>query len=152
MAADDESETEIWTPNDEGQLSKEDALTDRGLDDDLDEGYSPPERPLGLNKWGTTAAEEAQGEPLDLRLAEEEPDVSYDPDAPRDRDDSDEGDETGESDEFFDSGQVGAQRAGRLYAPDEGIGDDEEKDEVGFDAGIDGGGASAEEAAMHIVE
>ena len=41
-------------------------------------------------------------------------------------------------------------RAGRLVAPDEGTGADVEKDEVAEDVGIDGAGASAEEAAMHI--
>ena len=43
-------------------------------------------------------------------------------------------------------------RAGRLVAPDEGSGEDVETDAVGWDAGIDGGGASAEEAAMHVVD
>jgi hypothetical protein len=43
-------------------------------------------------------------------------------------------------------------RAGRLIAPDEGTHEDVEKDEVAFDAGVDGGAASAEEAAMHIVD
>ncbi len=33
-----------------------------------------------------------------------------------------------------------------------GIGPDEEKDLVGEDVGIDGAGASAEEAAVHVVE
>ena len=35
---------------------------------------------------------------------------------------------------------------------DEGLGPDEEKDMIGEDVGIDGAGASAEEAAVHIVE
>jgi len=39
-----------------------------------------------------------------------------------------------------------------LVAPDEGAHEDEEKDLVGDDVGIDGAGASAEEAAMHIVD
>jgi len=34
----------------------------------------------------------------------------------------------------------------------EGFGEDTEKDLVGDDVGIDGAGASAEEAAVHIVE
>lgn len=32
------------------------------------------------------------------------------------------------------------------------MGRDEEKDVVAFDVGIDGAGASAEEAAMHVIE
>jgi hypothetical protein len=48
--------------------------------------------------------------------------------------------------------QVGGRRAGRLLSYDEGIGEDEEEDAVAFDRGIDGAGASAEEAAMHVIE
>ena len=43
-------------------------------------------------------------------------------------------------------------RAGRLVAPDEGTGIDDEKDLVGEDVGIDGAGASAEEAAVHVID
>ncbi|MCZ9337026.1 hypothetical protein NGM37_04440, partial [Streptomyces sp. TRM76130] len=45
-------------------------------DDTLDEGYSPPEKPLGVDKVGTTAAEQHDGETLDERLSQEVPDVS----------------------------------------------------------------------------
>ena len=45
----------------------------------------------------------------------------------------------------------GDRRAGRLVDPDEGVREDEEKDLVAEDVGIDGAGASAEEAAMHVV-
>lgn len=140
-------ETDSWDPDpdDEGQLSAEDTLSDRGLDDDLDEGYSPPEKPRGLNAFGVTHAEAERGEPLDRRLAQEEPD----PIARLDLDDYGRATEPGE---FFDAGQVGDRRAGRLVAPDEGYGEDAEKDEIGSDVGIDGGAASAEEAAMHIVD
>ncbi|GAA1482603.1 DUF5709 domain-containing protein [Gordonia sinesedis] len=51
-----------------------------------------------------------------------------------------------------DAGQVGARRAGRLIAPDEGFGPDTESDAVATDCGIDGAGASAEEAAVHYVD
>ena len=43
-------------------------------------------------------------------------------------------------------------RAGRLVAEDEGAHPDEEADLVARDAGIDGGGATAEEAAIHVVD
>ncbi|WP_433208621.1 DUF5709 domain-containing protein [Dactylosporangium sp. CS-047395] len=140
-------QTDSWDPDpdDEGQLSAEDTLSDRGLDDSLDEGYSPPERPRGVTAFGVTQAEAEQGESLDQRLRQEEPD-------PISRLDLDDYGRTTESGEFFDDGEVGDRRAGRLVAPDEGIGEDEEKDEVGSDVGIDGGAASAEEAAMHIVD
>ncbi|MER7003532.1 DUF5709 domain-containing protein [Dactylosporangium sp. NPDC000555] len=140
-------QTDSWDPDpdDEGQLSAQDTLSDRGLDDALDEGYSPPERPRGLNAFGVTQAEAERGEPLDRRLRQEEPDPSA-------RLDLDDYGATTESGEFFDPDEVGDRRAGRLVAPDEGYGEDAEKDEIGSDVGIDGGAASAEEAAMHIVD
>jgi hypothetical protein len=152
VAQDDEEETEVWTPDDEGQLSAADTLVDRGLDDALDEGYSPPERPRGLDAFGTTAAEQQQGETLKQRLRQEEPDPTADPDAPLSRNDLDDDEALSESDEFFDDDEVGDQRAGRLRAPDEGIFEDNEQDEIAEDTGIDGGAASAEEAAVHIIE
>ena len=48
--------------------------------------------------------------------------------------------------------EVGDFRAGRLVEPDEGAHEDAEKDMIATDVGIDGGAASAEEAAMHVVE
>lgn len=141
------SDTASWdpAPDEEGQLSAEDTLSDRGLVDALDEGYSPPEKPLGLNAFGVTQAEAQQGESWDQRIAQEEPD-------PTTRPDLDDYGTTTESGEFFDAAEVGDRRAGRLVAPDEGWGEDEEKDEIGADVGIDGGAASAEEAAMHIID
>jgi hypothetical protein len=47
--------------------------------------------------------------------------------------------------------EVGDDRSGRLVDPDEGSGEDTEKDLVGDDVGIDGAAASAEEAAVHVV-
>lgn len=51
--------------------------------EELDEalgGGTPPERPLGVEDYGTTAAEERWDEPLAERIAREEPDVGT-PDA-----------------------------------------------------------------------
>lgn len=45
------------------QLQPEDTLIDRGVDDILDEGISPPERPLGLDAHGLTGSEESAGRP-----------------------------------------------------------------------------------------
>ena len=49
-------------------------------------------------------------------------------------------------------GEVGTERAGRLVDEDEGLGPDVEKDLVAEDVGIDGAGASAEEAAVHVID
>jgi hypothetical protein len=45
------------------------------LDDDKLGDAFPPEAPLGVDEYGTTRAEEAWDEPLEERLAREEPDV-----------------------------------------------------------------------------
>src|SRR5699024_5152279 len=65
---------------DSDQLPLEDTLEQRGAEDQLDEGYSPPERPH-RPRWGETAYEEAVGEPMDDQLAEEVPDeqAAHDP-------------------------------------------------------------------------
>ncbi|MBH5333812.1 hypothetical protein IHE55_02925 [Streptomyces pactum] len=140
---------EVYQPDDsevqddEGLLEPEDTLIDRGLESAFDEGYSPPERPLGVESWGTTAAEQHARQPLEKRLADELPEVR-----PPEGDGI--GDQPWGEGEPLD-GEVGAERAGRLVAPDEGAHPDTEKDLVGRDVGIDGAAASAEEAAVHIV-
>jgi hypothetical protein len=133
--------------DDEDQLQPEDTLDDPDLEDVLDRGYSPPDRPpKGYDDY-PTEAERRQGESLDEKLAEEEPDV--DPYAEEEADlDSDREDENA-LDEQLGLDEVDA-RAGRLVAPDEGLGIDVDSQEVAHDVGIDGAGASAEEAAMHI--
>ena len=67
----------------EDQLQPSETLDDRGVDDVLDEGYSPPDRePAHLRH----PHEVDEPETLDERLAEEEPDVSLDPDHDDDAD------------------------------------------------------------------
>lgn len=112
-----------------------DTLDDRGVADVLDEGFSPPEKWSPAQKFGNTAEEMREGETLEQRLAQEEPDLEPDLDS-----------------DSLDDGEVGDRRAGRLVDPDAGIGSDTEKDLVGYDVGIDGAGAGAEEAAVHIVD
>ncbi len=118
------------------QLQPEDTLDDRGVEDVLDEGYSPPERePDHLRH-------PEGGETLEERLDEEEPETWARAEEERDADilDGDVG------------GEVGDRRSGRLMAPDEGSHEDVDKDMVAEDEGIDGAGASAEEAAMHTID
>jgi hypothetical protein len=124
-----------YSVDDEDQLQPEDTLDDRGVDDILDEGYSPPERWSAGEGFGTTADEALEGETLDQRLTQEEP----------------EPDPYAEEDENVGGPEVGGERSGRLVAPDEGAHEDSEKDLVAEDIGIDGAGASAEEAAVHVV-
>ncbi|MEU8033157.1 DUF5709 domain-containing protein [Streptomyces sp. NPDC049099] len=129
---------------DAGPLDLQDAVDERTYDDILDEGYSPPERPLGVTRQGTTAAEQHEGETLDERLAQEVPDAQ-----PAAGDDI--GDLPGGEGEPLDP-EAGESRAGRLVAPDEGAHPDTVKEEVARDVGIDGGAAGAEEAAVHVVD
>ena len=130
--------------DDEDQLQPEDTLDDGDLEDVLDRGYSPPDRaPKGYDDY-PTEAERRRGESLDEKLAEEEPDV--DPYA--EDDDSDHEDENALDEQLgLDEAD---ERTGRLVQPDEGLGEDTDKQEVAYDVGIDGAGASAEEAAMHV--
>lgn len=125
----------------EDQLQPEDTLDDRGVDDVLDEGFSPPERPRGVTAKGVTPREENEGETIDERRAQEEPEVWEEAEAEADADILD-GPVTGE---------VGEARSGRLTSPDQGVLEDDEGRLIGNDEGIDGAGASAEEAAVHIV-
>ncbi|MFF9035991.1 DUF5709 domain-containing protein [Streptomyces sp. NPDC014892] len=128
---------------DASPLDLQDAIDERTYDDMLDEGYSPPERPLGVTKSGTTAAEQHEGESLDDRLRQEEPDVEVPLGDGI-------GDLPGGEGEPVDP-EAGSDRAGRLVAPDEGVRTDTTKELVAEDEGIDGGAAGAEEAAMHVV-
>jgi hypothetical protein len=132
-----------WTgaEEDDGLLDSSDTLEDDPAGDPLDVGYEPADRWSGANRFGTTPAEEAQGESLDQRLAEEEPDVDADSD-----------DEDTDEDELIRRGYDEDPRAGRLVAEDEGIGPDEDDQSFGTDVGIDYGAASAEEAAVHLVD
>ena len=115
------------------------ALTsNRGLEDPLEEGYSPPENWSAAEGYGNTPYEEEVGETLDQRLAQEEPET-------------DPYEAAAQATENV-GGEVGDARAGRLVAEDEGLGSDEEKDLIAEDVGIDGAAASAEEAAVHVIE
>ena len=131
-------------------LDASDTLDGDPGDDPLDRGVAAPQRWSAAIRRGA-----AGGESLDELLAEEEPDVA---------DDEDEEDEE-PAGYLADDEDIGAEdvdglllddgpdpRAGRLVAEDEGAHPDEEEDLVARDTGIDGGAATAEEAAMHVVE
>ena len=123
-----------------GVLEAEDRLDGDG--DLLDAGWSPAERPWASTDWGTTEAEEAAGESLDGRLSRELPEGADD-------DGDGLGDTTDTDGELLDD-EVGSDRAGRLSDAGDGWGDDE-PELYAVDRGIDGGAASAEEAAVHVV-
>ena len=103
--------------------------------------------PAENHDWGTTDLVEEEGENLDGRLAREVPDESAD-----DGGGDGIGDLAGGEGELRDD-EVGGNRAGRLAETDAGSesAPDREPDLEAFDEGIDGGVASAEEAAVHVV-
>jgi hypothetical protein len=132
-------------------LDASDTLDGDPGDDPLDRGVAAPQRWSAASRYGSTAQEQQAGESLDQLLAEEEPDVAGEDD------DEPAGDLTGEDigDEDLDGLLLDDgpdPRAGRLVAEDEGAHPDEEADLVARDTGIDGGAATAEEAAMHVVD
>jgi hypothetical protein len=114
------------------QIQPDDSLLDRGVDDILDEGWTTPER------WSVIERRN-EHETLDERLAEEVPDFGVDEEEP-------------DPERVVDDNEVGTRRAGRLVDPNQGNGADEDSELYGTDVGIDGAAASAEEAAVHIID
>jgi hypothetical protein len=104
-------------------------------------------------RFGSTAAEQRSGGSLDQRLAREDPDDGVDP--PDQRPDEvgwDENATDGDIASYVAADGAGP-RTGRLIRAYE---DDAayltwETDAVARDVGVDGGGASAEEAALHVL-
>jgi hypothetical protein len=129
---------------DAAPLDMEDALGEDDYDESLDRGYSPPERPYGVEAGGTTGEEQREGQSLDDRLAEEVPDVS---EAPGDG----VGDTSDAEGEPVDP-EAGGARAGRLVADGQGAGRTSGDPASARDVGVDGGAAGAEEAAVHLVD
>lgn len=136
------TESGVDNPPDDA-LDMENALDEKDLDAILDEGYSPPERPYAVEDYGTTQGEQAAGETLDRRLAREQPDTQPEP-----------GDDTGDLTDGEGEpwgGEVGDARTGRLAEDDNPLAT-RGNHTLGRDVGIDGGAASAEEAAVHTID
>jgi hypothetical protein len=115
------------------------AMEAEGIPDtDDDDSMEPPhDIAFAVDDFGTTATEMHDGEPLDGRIAREEPDVidlvNVDADESAGRDDPRAG-----------------QGVGRLVESDEGARADTEAEMVATDVGTDLGGYTAEESAMHL--
>ena len=136
--------------------SGQDELLDSSEGDN--EPWSPPDQQPRNTEYGTTAAEQEQGESLEQRIQQEEadPDSAYGaPDNesgmdrdPRDRVGGDEPESIDADDDFLADAEVGDAQAGELVEPDEGVREDTEKDLDGTESGP---GDGPEDAAMHIV-
>lgn len=131
-------------------LDGSDTLNGRPGDDPLDRGLVVPDRWSPALRYGTTAAEQEAGQSLDQLLAAEVPEVDLYLDDNPEEDDWDEN-ATDEDiarrvvDDDPDS------RAGRLTADSQWVYGSSAADLIAHDSGIDGGGATAEEAAVHIL-
>lgn len=136
-------------------LDSFDTLAGAPPDDPLDRGIATPDRWSAGTRFGTTAEEQQAGESLDQLLAEEEPDDGLDRDD--DRPDGLPWDENAPDDDIERFAEVAGPdpRAGRLIttAADYtgAVYLDWDGDATARDVGIDGGGASAEEAALHYL-
>jgi hypothetical protein len=122
---------------DEGIPDLQEGTPEQQWSRDPQEAPLPGREPTAVLDHGTTAEEQREGEPHDLRLSREEPDVG-----PRDVPDG--------AIPELDADDPAFEQVGRLVAPDEGVRADTEKDEVATDVGPDFGGLTAEETAMHV--
>lgn len=135
---------DVYQPQDDGGQTGErfpdmaDALDEPDDDAILDSGYSPPEHPRVLGRFGTTETEAHDGESLAERTRQEIPETSI-ADGPMGADGEFDSADSDYADPEICAGDA---RAGRIVLTD---------DEQCVDVGVDGGAASAEEAAMHIV-
>jgi hypothetical protein len=153
MSMSDEGNRESSDLTDYQVLDSSDTLDGAPGDDPLDRGVVTPDR------WSAAirlSRDEGDRETLDELLAEEEPEATGDED---DQPDDLEGDENATEEDIgrLQRAEGADPRAGRLAAPDGEADDDEayliaQDDLAARDEGIDGGGASAEEAAVHIVD
>jgi len=135
--------------------------------DGPDPAALPADHPIASLDYGTTAREASTPEPLEDRLAREEPDVTPEPAddealaedgtgisqvdvLPASDDLSDlNADQIRDSEEPGQFAGIDEDSPGRLVAPDEGTHGDDEGAAVANQAGAAGGGLSAEEAAIH---
>ena len=131
--------------------SASDTLTGDPGDEPADRGVIPPGRPTAGMRYALEGEEESES--MDELLSEQEPDVLDELD-----DDSWDENATGPEVRRLERDEGPEPRAGRLVAPAEDTDDpgdtllDTQDAEVARDAGIAGGAASAEEAAVHVIE
>lgn len=123
---------ETGAEGDTNQLQRDDTLLDRGVESTLDEGYSPPDRPPYPHRL-ETELEQYEGETLDQRLAQEEPEIW-------------------DTDDRFGVRGSDPNRAGRLTPADPEASGYATTSVIARDVGIAGSAASAEEAAVHVIE
>ncbi|MEO3778063.1 DUF5709 domain-containing protein [Micromonospora sp. B11E3] len=180
---DDEYPTPVSDPEAEGlpqtadddSTANDDLFTGREADGPEPAQLPGDRTPVAVDRYGTTAEEQLDGESLDYKLGREvyerpaddplaapvDPDIAAEADSPAaaaqaqlDADVIDPGPTSDPKSPIsvYDHGRLGGvadATVGRLVEPDEGAHSDLETDSVAYDAGSAGGGASAEELAIH---
>jgi hypothetical protein len=132
-------------------LDANDTLDGDPGDDPLDRGIVTPDRWSAGVRYALKGEEDSES--LDDLLEEEEPDETVDPD-----EDSWDENATYQDVARLQRDEEADPRSGRLVSPDEDTDDvsdtlvSGEDEEVARDTGIDGGGATAEEAAVHVID
>jgi hypothetical protein len=132
-------------------LDANDTLDGNPGDDPLDRGVVTPDRWSAGVRYALKGDEDSES--LDELLSEEEPDVTDDPD----KDSLDEN-ETDEDVARLERDDDADPRAGRLATTEADVYGDgdvpavQDGELLARDTGIDGGAASAEEAAVHVIE
>jgi hypothetical protein len=133
-------------------LDATDTLAGVPGDDPLDRGVVAPLRWSAAIRSDITVADQDASRSLSRSLSAEEPDISPEPDSLGP--DSDGWDENATEDDIRriarDTGPD--PRAGRLTAEDDVEALIAAAEYVAHDAGTDGGGATAEEAAVHLID
>ncbi|MGH3265595.1 MAG: DUF5709 domain-containing protein [Trebonia sp.] len=135
-------------------LDANDTLDGDPGDDPLDRGVAAPDRWSAGRRYALEGEEESES--LDEQLAEEEPDVL-------DEEDRDEGQPDENATRLdvgrFDRDDDADARAGRLasteadvYGRSDDLPGTQDGELLAEDTGVDGGAATAEEAAVHIVK
>jgi hypothetical protein len=132
-------------------LDANDTLDGNPGDDPLDRGVVTPDRWSAGVRYALKGDEDSES--LDELLSEEEPDVTDDPD-----EDSLDENETDEDVARLERDDDADPRAGRLATTEADVYGDgdvpavQDGELLARDTGIDGGAASAEEAAVHVIE
>lgn len=157
----DSIETDLgsYSVDEDNQLESEDTLV--GSDATDDEPYTPPEQRPRNTEWGTTVAEQEQGESIEQRIMQEEPDPNtaygapdneggLDED-PRERVGGDDPDSIAAEDDWVGDSEAGDEEAGQIVEPDEGAHEDVTKELYAEDEAAHGF-ETAEESAVHVVE
>ncbi len=123
----------------EGQASQNPGMAGKRITGDAQDDMIVPrtDHPYAAEDWGTTATEQHEGEPLDVREAREEPDMAQHA-----------LDESADANEPYPVDRD--EHAGRIVDTDEGAREDTEADVVARSVGTDAGGFTAEERAIHI--